>query len=335
MTILSAQFRCLFFFASLVNIALGSRLRQPHANRRTEAIYMSSSTFDWTLLTPNPRLLSSSELFDFESSFANFFEVEILSSTAFSEIQILALDFDIKDQSVDDDDLRYSINGFLTITYSGEVVNSYSDLLSAAVTTKDLNEMIVLENKFFDLSSQSAHHSFLDRNSPSIIGSTEDGSRRTLIIFIILIGVSCILAITSAALFYQSGCCSSGSKKTYVSSYDIKPMLTQETGDEGSSDDGTSTIGNLGANKHPDEADILPVAITPQRGIDHGYEVDTPFSQRTFESEVSTASTITSRKPLGIVSMNTLNKLFRTPQGKKSESTKALYNVAISDDEYE
>mmetsp|Transcript_23061 Transcript_23061/g.27283 ORF Transcript_23061/g.27283 Transcript_23061/m.27283 type:complete len:340 (-) Transcript_23061:311-1330(-) len=337
MAILSAQFRYLFLFVSLANVAYGSRLReQANESRQTKEIYMASSTFDWTVLTPNPRILSTSELFSFESNFANFFEVEIRSSTTFPDVQILALDFDVKDQFIDDDNLRYGISAYVTITYSGEFFDHYSDLLSAAVTMEDLNEMIVLQHEFFGKHeffgsfSQSANHSFLSRNSPSLIGSTDEGVSRTMVIFVVLIGVSFILAITSTALFFQSGCCPCRSKATEDSSHDIKLTSTEETGDEESDTDGTTPDGKLGANKQRDGDDNSIVAITPQRGINHSFAMETPFTQ---QSEVSNASTTTSRDALGIVSMSTLNKLLRTPQAKQGRNSRAMYNVALNDDE--
>lgn len=293
-------------------------------------IYEASSTFTWTIITPNPRILSTSELFNFESSCANFFEVEIESSTAFSEVQVLAVDFDVIDQYVVKDDLQYSLSAYLTITYRGGFIDE-SNILSAVPTNEKLNELILIENKLFHDSSLSVYGSFSPIKSSSF-GSTDDGATDNVVLAIILIAISCMLAITSAALLYQSEYCRCRQKEEEESYHGIKPTLTQETGGELSDSDHSSTGGNLGAHKQADDGDNSIVAITPQRGIDFGYETETPFSQRTVQTNVSNASSVTSRDPLGIVAMNTLNKLLHTPQARDTHA-KALYNVALSDDD--
>ena len=92
-----------------------------------------------------------------------------------------------------------------------------------------------------------------------------------------------------------------------------------------------STVGKLGASKQLESSDGTIVTITRYRGIDRGYEVETPYTQNAAKTEVSNTTT-TSRTRLDILSMSTLNKLLQTPQAKKSSISKALYDVALTDD---
>jgi len=320
---LPVQLRCFAYCLSLVNIAFGSRLRQ------TEEIYRASSTLDWTIITPNPAILSTTELFNLESSCAKFFEVEIKS--ALSEVQILAVDFDVIDQSILKDALQYRLVAYLTITYGGEFIGDYSKLLYAVVTNEKMNELIHKEHEIFHSSSMSVYSSFSVIQS-FLLGSTDDGATGNAVLAIVLIAISCMLATIAAALFYQSEYCRCRCKQAVQSSHGIKLTLTQESGSEANDSVDTSTHGKLGANKQADDGDNSIVPITPKRGINHEYDDETPFSQGTFQTNVSDTS-ITSRDPLGIVSMNTLSRLLYTPQAKKDTHSKALYDVALSDDE--
>lgn len=322
---------CYFIYVFLFNIVLGDRVGISE-KRHVEEIYMTSSTLDWSVLTPNPRILSTVELFLFESNCANFFEVKIKSSAKFSKDKIIDVNFDVIDQSIATDAMQYNIVAYLSVTYSGEFPDNYSDKLSTLVTREKMNELIVIQHEFLDSTSQSVYSAFSKIDTPSLLGSTNDGEKNNILLFIALIGISSILAITSATLLYQSGYCFCSQNERVESTYDIKQTLTEETGDEESWNIENSTVGKLGATKQPDSADNIIVAITPNRGIDHGYEAETPFSQQTFQTGVSKDSTVTSRDPLGIVSMNTLNKLLHTPQTKKSSKFKALYNVALSNE---
>ena len=92
-----------------------------------------------------------------------------------------------------------------------------------------------------------------------------------------------------------------------------------------------SKVGKLGASKQLKSADDMIVTITPNPGKHRGYEADTPFAQNSAKIEVSNTTT-TSRNPLGIVSMSTLNKSLQTPQTKKNSLSKALYDVASTGD---
>ena len=80
-------------------------------------------------------------------------------------------------------------------------------ILSVVVTTENMNELIIIQNEFLDATSHSIYSAFSNTKTLTLLGSTIDDDKGNILLFIVLIGISCILAITSASLVYQAGYC--------------------------------------------------------------------------------------------------------------------------------
>ena len=325
-------------------------------------VYSVSSAIDWTIITSVPRTLSTFELFHFETFTSDFLSQKIKLSPYFKDVDVYATNVAIKDQTIDTDKVLYFVNAEVTITYCGTVIDDLSSLLAQEISNDDADELLntMIPSGLFDTTSVTMTMSFEGNEVPNLVESDDENNNdnkrsdggKISGLFLVLIAISGCLALASAVLLFYSGCCSGCCKSRKSSgSYGISkqdmniPQAPTEDSEEAESV--ITASGNLGAKADPtrnnnncndDDTDAgdLPVP-TPQRGIYRDYPMtQTPMSYiseaTNVTSNVSTVTTIRSREPLGIKSMNTLKRLmFEATPKTDRKNNDSMYNVDLND----
>ncbi len=282
-------------------------------------IHSITSKVDWTIFTPNPRLFSTKELYYIQKTASTFFTERIKTSQEFKHQQVVQVDFKLKDQAVEAGKVQSLLTAEVTMTYTGKVLDNFSDVVPFAVNNAEVQYLLrtLVQGGFFAPSSTSSSIKYSFDGKSSIISNS--GLDKYKIIFIVLITMSGMLALTALLVLFTSNCCRCGQqRRRRKEQTDLKITKTED------SDDPDSPKGVLGACKQTDGKSTL----TPQRGILQMVE-DTPLSQSSHTGSVY--STTTSKAPLGILSMQNLNKMLVSPE-KQSHSI-ALYNVGLDNDE--
>jgi len=279
-------------------------------------------------------------------------------------VDLYATNVAIKDQSIDKEKVLYFVNAEVTITYCGTTIDDLSTLLAQEISNDDADELLnkMIPSGLFDTTSVTMTMSFEGDEVPNLVESDDENNndnnkssdgRKLSGIFLVLVSISGCLALASAVLLFYSGCCSGSCCKSRKSSgsYGISkqdmniPQAPTEDSEEAESV--ITASGNLGAKADPtrnssgcddDDTDAgdLPIP-TPQRGIYRDYPVtQTPMSYiseaTNVTSNVSTVTTIRSREPLGIKSMNTLKRLmFEATPKTDRKNNDSMYNVDLND----
>lgn len=293
---------------------------------KKSTILSVSANINWELFSPNPHIFSARELYEFETNAANFFFSSISASSSFEKQDIYVTNFDVKDQVVDVDRVQSSLEAKVTLTYGGHPLDNFAPLLETLFDSETLEPLLNTLSRQGMLADSTTTASInFSPGSPSSVISKGNVLMDTTL-FIVLIAVSSILGLASLIILCKLGLCSfCFSRCKFRSGHvdnEIKITRTEETEE-------SASPGVLGANnRHVSENDI---SFTPQRGIYNEYDIETPMSERSDATEISSASSSASVNPLGIVSMSKLRGLMYTPE--KRQKNDDLYNMDIVNEE--
>lgn len=307
-----------------LDFVVGGSLR---AERRTGEVYSISSKVKWTVFTPNPSLFSTTEMYYLQQSASSFFEERIKESPQFDLQNIIRVDFQVKDQTIDTSAVQSTLMAEITMTYGGKVVNNFSDLLPSVVDNNQVEDLVTIfiRNGFYEETSTSANIKYQPDGYSELLA--DDEFTTYMIIFIVILTVSSVLALSAVIILCSSKCCNRHRGWRSDQRNELKLTITEES-DEPPRPDSPPAV--LGAQVQSNRRDVV---ITPQRGIHHEFE-ETPMSQDTNFTEAKTIySTTSSKAPLGILSMNKLSKIMHSSSPQRQSKNIALYDVGLDDDE--
>ncbi len=256
-----------------------------------------------------------------QKSASTFFQEKIKASDIFHDQSVLLVDYKLKDQIVNIGSVQMELTAEIVMTYSGKVLEDFPTMLSQAIGNEEIQYLIrsFVQDGFLGPSSTSSSVKYTSNGTSSVIHK-EKFDKYTLL-FIVLISISSLLALTTFAILIASRCRKGARTRCNDFQTDIKVTSTEDT-------EPISPPGILGAEIQRIEGDAV---ITPQRNIINTYD-ETPMSMGSNATEAkSTFSTTSSKAPLGIMSMNNLRNLMFSPERKKS--TLALYDVGLNDDD--
>ena len=258
-------------------------------------------------------------MFDLEDGISKFISSEVRSSSTFANQELYAATFQAKEQSIDVND--YTVLGEMSFIYGGTKQDNFAASLSKVVTNDVAENLLetLVQNGYFGNSSTLPKFNFQGIKTSTILSTTNNE-----ILFICLIALVGVLIMTSFAILLSSvNCCR---RKIHYEDHVIKPSNTMET----AINSPRNSPGQLGARKNivPDDTDSA-YAITPVRAEVRDPHSETPESQLSYRTEATNAS----RNPLGIMRLNTLNKVSLEPE--KGKETKSMYQITLheSDDE--
>ena len=204
--------------------------------------------------------------------------------------------------------------------YGGDAIEDFSSSLTTLFTSETMQPLLNILRRQGVLTESTTTSSiiFYAGGPTTVISKGNYHMRNDL--FISLIVISSILGLSSLITLCKIGLCSKD--KDLHAQGELKEASTEDTED-------SVSPGVLGANDRGDSKDNI--AFTPQRGIYNDYNIETPMSERSDATEISSASSPASLNPLGIVSMNKLRKLMYTPE-KRQQNT-ALYDMGTVNEE--
>ena len=290
-----------------------------------EQVYEVSSSMKWSLFTPDPEIFTTEQMFYLEKSIAQFLNDVLTSSPEFEDQEVYMTNYHAKDQDIDGEDVRTSINAEVSVVYSGKEKEGFTAELSKVFTAEKAERLleILVRSGYFQDSTTSSMLEFEEIRTIMIANTSDD-----TILFIVLTSLVGLLVLFSFGILLNSLSCCNRNSDSDIQNGGIKPSNTFE------SSPGNSP-GNLGARRNviPDDVDTA-YAITPVRGVlSKTHSSETPASQMSNDSEYSGAMSIGSRNPLGIMRLNTLNRLSdEQPSGKTPQ---AMYQIPLHESDEE
>ena len=275
----------------------------------------------WSIYAPNPTQFSTSEMFFLEKSVSQFFYNQIRSSPTFANQEVYMTNFDVKEQEVNKAAVYTVLRGEMSVLYGGTKQDNFAASLSKVVTNERAQNLLetLVSSGYFESSSMSSKIYFEDVESLTIVSTTNNE-----ILFICLIALVGVLIMTSFSILLSSVNC----RRRSIDEDQIQGIKPSNTMETAVNSPGNSP-GKLGARRNvaPDDTESA-YAITPVRCVSDPHR-ETPGSQISYRTEASNAS----RNPLGIMRLNTLNKVALEPG--KAKETKSMYQITLheSDDE--
>ena len=277
----------------------------------------------WNIFAPKPHLYSTTQMYFMQDVASSFFQEKIRASDLFDDQNVILVDFKLKDQIVDVGSVQATLLAEIVMTYSGKVMEDFPSTLTSILDNETVESLVrkFVQDGFLGMSSTSSSVKYSSNNGSKVIAN--DSVDKYMIIFIVLITVSGVLALSTFTILISAKCRNDARRRSN-NQRELKLAATTETEDPIS----PTGTGILGANIQRADGNAI---ITPQRNIVASYD-ETPMSMdSTFSDAKSAFSTTSSKAPLGIMSMNNLKKLMFSPERQKS--TIALYNVGLDEDE--
>jgi len=288
------------------------------------------------MYVPSPSFLSTQHLFYMEKETADFFNKKMIESSVFGKRNLYLTMFDIQNQSINPDLVQSKFDAVLTILYEGKEKSDLSSSLSATVTNSEAEKLLqtLVDNGLFGKSSTSSLLEYKTVDT-KIVASSLGRSKN---LFIALLCLVSMLLLTSFGIIISSTIKCRNRRRdesnAELQQTGIKQSSTMETTENSPS----STPAKLGARKH-----VIPVsddsayAITPVRRGCNSQVSQTPMGKDSSISDlISPASSTSSRNPLGIMRLSTLNKVSHQPQIETAHPT-TMYKIPLhescSDDE--
>jgi len=292
-------------------------------------VYKSTISMAWSIYVPNPSFLSTKDQFILEKKTEEFVATKMTSSPLFRDQKLYMTTFDIRSQTINPDLVQSKFDAEITVLYDGKEKKDLSSVLATAIPNSEAEKLLqtLVTNGQFGASSTSSTVEYNDVDSV-LVASASYGDKT---LFIALLSLVSVLILTSfGVLISSTKCCR---RKRVDNSTGIKHSSTMETTENSP----RNSPANLGAEKivipkHEESA----YAITPVRRGRNSQVSQTPVSQHSSLSEmISPASSTTSRNPLGIMRLSTLNKVTHQ-KPNEVVNTNTLYKIPLhesSDDE--
>jgi len=285
----------------------------------------------WSLYTPDPYLFSTGEMYNLAQSSTEFFNDAMSASPDFAKQDIYLTTFDVKYQEVKASDVMSIINAEIIVLYAGKEIQDFSGTLATLLTNANADNLLktLVSSGLFETSSTSSKIEFANVSSDLVASGSPDTT-----LFIVLISLVGVLMLASLVILLSSiGICGRKSRRRRenMQMEGIKPSNTMETA--GNNSPGNSPVVGARRNEAPDDANSA-YAMTPARGT-NPHRAEMLFSPASETTEVSPSNmSAASRNPLGIMRLNTLNKI-SVGLNQAANNAPSMYNITLHETSYD
>lgn len=282
----------------------------------TTDVYRVSSSIEWTIQDPNAKTLSAEELYLLERVSSDFFISKMNDSTEFENQNFVFAKLDMSGQQVAG--VQSTMSALITTMYTGEEITEFSEVLSRIMTIDVVDSLMLQlkQSKLLSIGAVNGKLEIVPEGASAVVASTADNT----ILFIIILCFVALLILASFIMLATSDFCSCFCRKGRNGIQDgIKMTATEDTQD-------SHIPAFLGARREPvPSPNTSQYDITPKRGVRRNNYAETP------DSVFSAAESTTSANPLGIVRLNTLDRIEKNVPIKKTHGA-ALYSISLQDD---
>lgn len=270
-------------------------------------MYKDSFYLNWKIYTPNPFLFNSAELFQLERVSADYIDSTIKRSPAFAHNEILLTSLEIRDQKINTNDVKSIIDAQILVIYEGKRIENFDEFLSKTLNDEAENLLeILIDAGFYQNSAVSSFLNIYSSIPTTLIASSADN--RVLFICLMIVTTLLFLIATGIVMYAVR------ERKSNSQFQSIRKVMTEDTDISCSPSAATTRIGAR--------------AVKMDAPRDPAYDFDSKQINRIgFASPDASVSTHNSRNPLGIVRLNTLQEMMRSPN--LGEHAVKMYSVSL------
>lgn len=262
-------------------------------------------------------MLTAAELYLLEQVSSDFFISKMNESAEFKEQNIYFTSVDMRGQEVAG--IRSEMSALITTMYTGDEITDFSERLSMLMTNDVVDSLMLQlqQSGLLSVGTVNGKLEFVKEDASIVVVSTADNT----ILFVIILCFVALLMLASFVMLAASDFCSCFCRKSSNNiPGGIKMTATEDTQD-------SHIPAFLGARCEPvPSPDSSQYDITPKRSVRRNNHAETP------DSLFSPAESTTSANPLGIVRLNTLDRIENNVPTKRTHGA-ALYSISLQDDE--
>lgn len=255
-------------------------------------------------------MFNSSELFQLERISEDYIDAIIKTSPTFAHNDILLTSLDIIDQKISTDDVKSMIDAQISVIYDGKKIENFDEFLFEIMNEEAENLLeILVDAGFYQNSAVSSSLNLYSSVPTALIASSTDNR----VLFV------CLMIVTTLLFLIATGIVVYALKERKANSQfqGIRKVMTEDTDQSCSPSAATARIGAR--------------AVKIDSRTDPAYQFDSNQINRIgFASPDASVSTHNSRNPLGIVRLNTLQSMTRSPN--LIDHAAKLYSVSLDGD---
>jgi hypothetical protein len=224
---------------------------------------------------------------------ADYIDSTIKRSPAFAHNEILLTSLEIRDQKINTNDVKSIIDAQILVIYEGKRIENFDEFLSKTLNDEAENLLeILIDAGFYQNSAVSSFLNIYSSIPTTLIASSADN--RVLFICLMIVTTLLFLIATGIVMYAVR------ERKSNSQFQSIRKVMTEDTDISCSPSAATTRIGAR--------------AVKMDAPRDPAYDFDSKQINRIgFASPDASVSTHNSRNPLGIVRLNTLQEMMRSP----------------------